>query len=252
MNQHTSPWRTYRRRTLPGTDEVGFQVVVEQTDLWVVAQRDVRREVLQAVNTCRGLLQTHISRQPEFATSLVPISVSSRAAGIVQDMARAARICGVGPMAAVAGAMAQWVVTWMDEHCPEVGSTLLVENGGDLFLRSARERIIGLLAFPEGDAGLGLRIGVNDFPCSFCSSSATIGHSLSFGQADLMAARSQSAALADAAATALANLLRTPKDMPLVMERAAALAQYGLDGVFAQCGEQVGVWGDMDLVCLES
>lgn len=252
MKRHTSSWRGYRGRCRPGQGEVGFQAVVEQTDLWVVAQRDLRREVLQAVNACRGLLQAHIIRQPEFAASLEPVDVSSDAARIVQDMARAGRICGVGPMAAVAGAVAQWVAAWIVEHCPEAGPTLLVENGGDLYLRSDRERIIALLALPEGESSLGLRLGPEDFPCSLCSSSATIGHSLSFGQADLVAARSRDAALADAAATALANLLSTPKDIPLVMQRAEALAEHGLDGVFAQCGDQIGVWGRMDLVCLEA
>lgn len=231
---------------------MGFQAVVEQTDLWVVARRDLRREVLQAVNACRGLLQAHIARQSEFATSLEPVEVWADASQIIQDMARAGRICGVGPMAAVAGAVAQWVAAWIAEHCPEAGPTLLVENGGDLYLRSDRERIIGLLALPEGESSLGLRLGPEDFPCALCSSSGTIGHSLSFGQADLVAARSRDAALADAAATALGNLLCSPKDMPLVMQRAEALAEHGLDGVFAQCGDQVGVWGRMDLVCLEA
>lgn len=244
---------------------MGFQAVVEQTDLWIVARRDLRREALQAVNQCRGLLQAHIARQPEFATSLEPVDVGPHAAPIVQDMARAGQICGVGPMAAVAGAVAQWVAAWIADHCPDAGPTLLVENGGDLYLRSDRERLIGLLALPEDEAGqsqshsqdqsqgqsLALRLPPGDFPCSLCSSSATIGHSLSFGQADLVTARSRDAALADAAATALANLLHSPKDMPLVMERAEALAEHGLDGVFAQCGDHVGVWGRMELVCLE-
>jgi uncharacterized protein len=109
-----------------------------------------------------------------------------------------------------------------------------------------------LLAMPENGVGLGLRLAPDDFPCSLCSSSGTIGHSLSFGQADLIAVRSRDAALADAAATALANLLHAPEDMPLVMRQAEALAEHGLDGVFAQCRDQVGVWGRMDLVCLEA
>jgi uncharacterized protein len=252
VRRHVSPGRTYRVRCRPGPGEVGFQAVVEQTDLWVVAQRDLRREVLQAVNACRGQIQAHIARQPEFAASLEPVDVGSDAARIVQDMAQAGRICGVGPMAAVAGAVAQWVAAWIVEHCPDVGPTLLVENGGDLYLRSDRERIVGLLAMPENGVGLGLRLAPDDFPCSLCSSSGTIGHSLSFGQADLIAVRSRDAALADAAATALANLLHAPEDMPLVMRQAEALAEHGLDGVFAQCRDQVGVWGRMDLVCLEA
>jgi uncharacterized protein len=244
---HLSPWRTYRGRCRPGPGEVIFQVVVEQTDLWVVAEQDLRREVLDAVNACRGILRAYIARQPDFSVSLEPVEVEKKAPAIIQNMAQAARLCQVGPMAAVAGAVAQWVAG----RCVARSPNLLVENGGDLFLSSTRERIIGLLANPEKGMNLGLRLSSGDFPCSLCSSSGTVGHSLSFGHADLVVVRAGDAALADAAATALGNLLNTPKDMKIVMERAKKLGKHGLDGVFAQCGGQIGVWGNMDLVCLE-
>ncbi|GAB6060859.1 UPF0280 family protein [Desulfonatronum parangueonense] len=223
-------------------------MVVAQTDLWVVAERDLRHEVLQAVNACRAELQTYIAVQPEFGTSLAPVEVRPKAPEVIQSMARAARICNVGPMAAVAGAVAQWVAG----QCTAFSPNLIVENGGDLFLQSTRERVVGLLAVPGSEMSMGLRLTPRDFPCSLCSSSATIGHSLSFGQADLVVTRSKDAALADAAATALGNMLQSPRDMARVMDQAKRFARHGLDGVFAQCGDQVGVWGKMDLVCLES
>ncbi|SDB20460.1 hypothetical protein SAMN05660653_00971 [Desulfonatronum thiosulfatophilum] len=223
-------------------------MVVAQTDLWVVAESDLRREVLQAVNDCRGQLEAHIAVQPEFATSLEPVDVKSSVPAVIQAMAKAGRICNVGPMAAVAGSVAQWVA----ERCASRSPNLIVENGGDLYLQSTRERIVGLLAVPKSEMSMGLRLMPEDFPCSLCSSSATIGHSLSFGQADLVVTRSKNAALADAAATALGNMLQSPGEMSRVMDQAKRFARHGLDGVFAQCGDQVGVWGKMDLVCLES
>ncbi len=244
---HTSPWRAYRGRCRPASGEVAFQVVVEQTDLWVVAECDLSRSVQGLVNECRGLLSAYIAWHPEFLTSLRPLDVGPEAPDIVQNMARAGRACGVGPMAAVAGAVAQWVA----ERCVAQSPNLLVENGGDVYLCSTRERIVGLLADPAENMGLGLRLGPDELPCSLCSSSATIGHSLSFGQGDLVVTRSRDAALADAAATALNNCLRTPGDLALVMQQARRLSEKGLEGVFAQCGGQVGVWGRMELVPLE-
>lgn len=244
---HTSPWRTYRGKCRPASGETAFQVVVEQTDLWIVAERDLSRTVHALVNECRGLLSAYIAWHPEFLTSLRPVDVGPEAPDIVRDMARAGQACGVGPMAAVAGAVAQWVA----RRCVKQSPNLLVENGGDLYLCSTRERVVGLLTDPSRSMGLGLRLSPSDFPCSVCSSSATIGHSLSLGQGDLVVTRAKSAALADAAATALNNLLAGPQDLGPVMDQAGSLASQGLDGVFAQCGEEVGVWGKMELVALE-
>lgn len=254
---HASPWRTYRRGCRPGPGETGFQVVVEQTDLWIVAEHDLRRQASQAVNAWRAVLRAYIARWPEFATSLSPLPDDQQAVPMIQAMLRGTAICGVGPMAAVAGAIAQWVsrdlarTVACDQRSGRARANILVENGGDLYMYSTRERIIGLLTSPENGPGLGLRLTPHDFPCALCSSSATIGHSLSLGQADLVATRSRDAALADAAATALGNMLCSPADMQAVMDHARTLEPYGLDGVFAQCGEQVGVWGKMELVCLE-
>jgi ApbE superfamily uncharacterized protein (UPF0280 family) len=244
---YTSPWRSYRGRCRPARGEIAFQVVVEQTDLWVVAESDLSRTVHALVNECRGLLSAYIAWHPDFLTSLQPVEVEPGAPEIVQAMARAGQACGVGPMAAVAGAIAQWVA----QRCVEKSSNLLVENGGDLFLCSTRERVIGLLVDPTQNMGLGLRLTPPDFPCSLCSSSATIGHSLSLGRGNLLVTRSRDAALADAAATALNNLVAGPQDLGLVMDQARRLADKGLDGVFAQCGEEVGIWGKMELVSLE-
>lgn len=243
---HASPWRFYRGRCRPAPGETAFQVVVEQTDLWVVAEKDLSKTVHDLVNQVRSALSAYIALHPEFLTSLRPVEVRPDAPDIVQDMARAGAVCDVGPMAAVAGAVAQWVAL----RCAGQSPNLLVENGGDLYLMSTRERVIGLLSDPAQEMGLGLRLSPTDFSCSLCSSSATIGHSLSLGRGDLVVIRSRDAALADAAATALSNLLRCPEDLPGVMDQAKRLARHGLQGIFAQCGDRMGVWGSMELVSL--
>lgn len=244
--RHRSAERSYRRAVSPATGEVSFQVVVGQTDLHVVARADLSSPMGSFLHGLRAPLQAYIAAHPEFMESLTPVDVPGSAPALVRDMADAARACGVGPMAAVAGAIAQAVADRFAPQSPDI----LVENGGDCYLHSTRPRTVALLADPSGGPALGLRLDIADFPCSLCSSSASIGHSLSLGAGDLVAVRARSGALADAAATALCNLLRTRRDLDRVTAAAQALHPAGVDGVFAQLGGSIAVWGAMELVAL--
>lgn len=244
---HTGTARGYRGALAPSGGEVAFQVVVEQTDLWVVARKDLTREVAAWVTELRGQLKAYMALDPAFGPSLVPVEVPPGAPQIVQAMARAGAACGVGPMAAVAGAVAQAVA---DRFRP-VSPDILVENGGDIFMHSTVDRIVALLARPIEGARLGLRLAAGRFPLSVCTSSGRIGHSLSFGQADMVAVLARDGALADAAATALANLLRRESDMDGMLVAARTLIAHGVTGVFAQIGEAIGALGDLELVALE-
>lgn len=240
---HTDFDRHYRTPCLPQGQEVSFQVVVEQTDLFVVAEKDLHAAILDLVGFLRGQIKAYITLFPDFLTSLTPIDVQPDAPTIIQKMAGAAKLCNVGPMAAVAGAIAQAVADSLKTRSPN----LLVENGGDIFMHSTKDRIIGLLALPDQDIKLGLALKAHDFPCSLCSSSGTIGHSLSFGKSDLVAVRAKNGAFADAAATALANLVKRKADLKTVMARAKELSKHGLDGAFAQCAGDIAAWGQMEL-----
>jgi len=247
MEVFTGVHRDYRQRTRPGPGEIGFQCVVEQTDLWIVGRRDVGLDVARFVAELRAGLKNYIVLHPWFQKSLVPVAVGPEAPPLVRAMAEAASACGVGPMAAVAGATAQAVAERFVSQSPD----FLVENGGDTYLYSTRERVAGLLAKPLDGVNLGLRLVPRDFPVSLCASSATIGHSLSFGVADVVVVRSKSGALADAAATALGNLITSPEHLKTATAAAQAMRPLGVEGFFAQCGEQVAVWGKMELVALE-
>lgn len=245
--RHLSTDRGYRAAVRPQDEEIRFQVAVEQTDLLVVAEKDLRDEIASHVAQVRGTIKNWIMFHPEFAASLVPVDVPGDAPDIIRSMAEAGRICGVGPMAAVAGAVAQAVGDRFVSESPN----LLVENGGDTYLCSTRERVVALLAEPESGAMVGLRLEEGVFPVAVCSSSGTIGHSLSLGSGDLVTVRAADARLADAAATALCNLLDGEADLERVIERAKELAGFGLQGVFAQYDAKVAAWGDLELVALE-
>ncbi|GFK95096.1 hypothetical protein NNJEOMEG_02950 [Fundidesulfovibrio magnetotacticus] len=244
---HRDTQRTYRGLSEPAQGEVRFAVTVEESDLLVTARRDLSAETAQVLNRLRGQLKNHILLHPEFRPSLTPLPDDPSAPPLVGDMLRAARACQVGPMAAVAGTIAQHVADALAPLSPD----LLVENGGDVALRSTRERLVALLARPVQGARLALRLAPREFPVCLCTSSATVGHSLSFGAADMVTVKARSGAVADAAATTLGNLARGEAHLPLVLERARELARVGVLGVFVQVGEKIGVWGDMELAALE-
>ena len=240
---YLSPLRHYRQQYTRHAGEQAFQVVVEETDLHITACSDLSAEISRYVSVLRGQLKSYMLLHPEFRDSYVPVAVPDTAAHVVQRMADAAAIAGVGPMAAVAGTISQMVC----EEFAALSSELIVENGGDVYMLSSRDRIAGLLPDPHSQATVGIVIHGTDFPVSICASSATIGHSLSLGKGELVAVRSRDGSLADACATAFCNLLKSPDAIERVTENAAALEAQGIEGVFAQCGGRIAIWGKMEL-----
>jgi ApbE superfamily uncharacterized protein (UPF0280 family) len=187
----------------------------------------------------RRVLEDYINRHPQFRHSFEPIELRTDAPEIAQRMARAARLVGVGPMAAVAGAMAQCAA----EAAQNAGADeAIVENGGDIYLQAAEPVIIGL---GTGTAGLADRLAFSlephDTPISICSSSGQMGHSESLGRCDLATVVSKDAALADAAATLAANLVMTVEDVDSALKRIAAIES--VEGVVIIKEDQVGLAG---------
>ncbi len=241
--KHLSHFRSYRSLCGSAPSEKAYQVVLEQSDLYIVCSKDLRSLILDRLSIVRRDIKGYIMLHPDFATSLVPVEVRVDAPEIVRAMAGAARLFGVGPMAAVAGAISQEIA----DHASKIIPDILVENGGDIFIHSSIDRVVGLLPHPEEPVALGIKIYKEETPGSVCSSSATIGHSLSLGQGDLVTVRAGSGAVADAAATALCNMLKSRKSLRKIKELRPELQKKGITGVLAQWGEEVIVWGNMEL-----
>lgn len=235
--------RSYRQHCTLREGETSFQVVVEETDLRVLALADLSSPLLDVVTRLRGELKGWIALHPEFRASLTPLPVSEHAPDIVRRMTAAAALAGVGPFAAVAGAVAQMAA----EALVHLSADLIVENGGDIYIFSRSPRVVGLLAEPEGGPGIGVRVASEDCPVSLCASSATIGHSLSLGQGELAVVRARDGCLADAAATGLGNRLHDATSIEPALAWAASLAPHGVEGAFVQCAGKLGLWGKMEL-----
>ncbi len=189
----------------------------------------------------RGMLEAYINRHPDFRKSLEPLELLAGAPDVAESMARAAKLVGVGPMAAVAGAMAQFAgQAALDAGAREV----IVDNGGDIFIFAVEPVIIGLMT---GTAELAEKIAFSlqagDTPISICSSSGKMGHSMSLGECDLATVVAKDAALADAAATEAANLVRDVDDIDPALEKISAIE--GIDGVMIVKGARIGLAGKL-------
>jgi len=233
--------RTYRH-WVKDKDLISFNVVVKETDLYIRALTNLKRKALKLVLKYRDTLERYIQRHPTFLTSLEPFPVEEDAPHIVKSMAESAAKVGVGPMASVAGAMAEFVGNELLTFSPEI----IVENGGDIYLKSLKKRLIGIYAGKSPLTGkIGLEINKEDTPLGICTSSGTVGHSLSYGKADAVIALSKSTTLADAAATAIGNLIKQPDDIPNGIEFAKGID--GLLGVIIIEDDKIGLWGEVKI-----
>ena len=233
--------RTYRH-WIKAKDLVSFNVAVKETDLYIRAATNLRRKAYKLVLKYRETLERYIERHPAFLTSLEPIPVDEDAPHIVREMSEATAKVGVGPMASVAGAIAEFAGNELLAFSPEI----IVENGGDIYLKSLDKRIIGIYAGESPLTGkIGLEIEGEDTPLGICTSSGTVGHSLSYGKADAVVVVSPSATLADAVATAIGNLTKQPSDIPTGIEFAQGIE--GLKGVIIIQGDDMGLWGKVKI-----
>lgn len=236
--------RTYRNLVSRAT-LTPFQVRWKETDLFIRAVGDLTGQARNAVRACRREIEGYIERHPLFLTSLKPLPPDPGAPPVVRAMIEAARRAGVGPMAGVAGAVSEYVGSALLAHSAEV----IVENGGDIYLKTGAPVTVSIFAGRSPlSMKLGIRIPPEATPCGVCTSSGTVGPSLSFGKADAVSVWAESTVLADAAATALANRIRTAKDLAPALESAGALQ--GIRGVAAILGDRIGLWGDLDMVRL--
>jgi ApbE superfamily uncharacterized protein (UPF0280 family) len=223
-----------------GGDLVSFNVKVKESDLYIRANKNLSRKALRSVSKYRSMLERYIQRNPEFATSLEPLLIGDDAPLIAREMAKASRKAGVGPMSAVAGAIAEFVGRDLLDYSDE----LIVENGGDIFIKTLKSRRIGIYAGDSYFSGkIALEVEPEKTPLGICTSSASVGHSLSLGGTDAAVVIASSAILADAAATAIGNLVKEKQDIDKGIHLAKSVT--GIKGVLIIKGDNMGIWGDI-------
>lgn len=234
--------RRYRR--LFGGSLKYFRVSEGQSDLVIGARMRLEGEAGHALHEARLRIEAEIALRPEFLTSFAPLPPRPEAMDPVSWMYSAAQSANVGPMAAVAGAVAQFVGRALLKLSPEV----IVENGGDIYISSQKERIAAIFA---GDSPLSMKVALKVPPGEWgvCTSAGRVGPSVSYGQADAAVILSKDTALADAAATTLGNLLKTGRDIAPALEKTLAIK--GVLGAVAVVGESLGAAGSVELAPYE-
>jgi ApbE superfamily uncharacterized protein (UPF0280 family) len=240
--------RSYRQAIAASAGLISNFVTVKETDLHILAAGNIEEDGYNFVHRYRNQLENYIVAHPDFLTSLIPLAADTLAPPIIKDMLQAAAAANVGPMAAVAGAIAEHVGrdllgTGLDE--------VMVENGGDIFLKRNDDCVTAIFAGQSPlNQKVGIRIPAASMPVGICTSSGTVGHSLSLGQADSVTVLAASTPLADAAATRLGNEVSSAGKEKINHALEVARAIPGLLGIVIICGEQMGAWGEIDLVGL--
>lgn len=234
--------RFYRKiSNIPGLKK--FQVRVEETDLLVMAERLLKKEVEEEVKKQREIIKNYIRQHPEFYTSFSPVNCDSEEE-IIRLMCDSARMTGTGPMASVAGAIAEITGRKILSFTKQV----FIENGGDVFARINGDFNVGIYA---GDSPLSFKLGLKlsggDLPVGIATSSGTVGHSFSYGRADAVTVVSGSAALSDGSATYFGNLITGDKIEKEIIEREIEKFPF-IEGILIIKGKEIFAWGKMELV----
>lgn len=227
-----------------------FHIQIKETDLDIAVDQVSYQDHLisscqDTVRRLRAELEYYISRQPNFRTSFVPLALLPDAPPLARHMAAAAAKSGVGPMAAVAGAFAQTVGEMLMSQVQET----IVENGGDIYLYSKRDRLVSVFAGRSKFSGrLGIKVKAQSSPLGICTSSGTVGPSVSLGKADAVVVLAPDTALADAVATSAANLVQNQDDLMKAVQFAQNIN--GVSGILAIKDDKMAAWGDIEIVGL--
>jgi ApbE superfamily uncharacterized protein (UPF0280 family) len=218
-------------------------ILEKETDLQVFTNKPLDKDfVLEKIRAYRADIENYIDKDRRFLTALKPIAIQVNAPGIVKEMAKQAKKVNVGPMASVAGAIAEF----LGKDLLKKGyRDVIVENGGDIFLKTTKTRRIGIYTGRSKLWNkLKLKLKPKDTPIGICTSSGRIGHSLSFGCADCVIILSKIASLADAVATATANRINSKEDLQKALDFARSIR--GILGVVIILKNNLISWGKVE------
>ncbi len=222
---------------------VSYNVKISESDLLISSDINLYDQAFKSLTTHRHYLETYIHKHPHFRKSLLPLMEDNMAPPIVCDMLAKSKLCGVGPMAGVAGAVSEFVGRDLLNHT----KNLILENGGDIFLKSENILTISIYA---GDSPLSYNVNFivkpEKTPLGICTSSATVGPSLSFGIADAVCVISKSATLADAAASAIGNKVKSKQDIKTALDYGVKIP--GISGIIIICGNDMGAIGEVEFI----
>ncbi len=221
-----------------------FSVCYKETDLLIFAPIQLSDMCFSMVRNLRWKIDEYIDENPFFKESLAPIKIPVDTIEEIIQMVNSSALVGVGPMATVAGLFAEKIGVEVLKRTDEV----IVENGGDLFVKLNEDCKIGVFAGKDSPFKdkLAIKVKSEQMPLGICTSSGMMGPSLSMGKADVVTVISKSTLLADAAATAIANRVIKKEDVTETLNWAKDIE--GIIGLLIIKDDNIGIWGEFELM----
>ena len=236
--------RSYRSR-FSDDERRWFCVKFLESDLWIGVDRGSYRASMEAdayamLVDLRRQMDAYLLMDPAYKAALTPYDAGLEAPEILKEMSRVSHKTGIGPMSAVAGAVAKKVAEFLGTN------EVIVENGGDIYAQAASDMDISVFAGQSPlSEKIGLHIPAASFPLGICTSSGTVGPSLSLGRADAVMIVCKDVMLADSYATAMANRIKTVNDLQPVIDRISDIPE--ILGAIAVKDDRMAITGQFEL-----
>ena len=212
---------------------------VKETCATIICDESLLRTAQEAIFEARSVIERKVEEDPFFGITYEPLPPDGSDHPLIRRMCEASVIADVGPMAGVAGAVAEFAV----KRLVEAGADeAVVENGGDIAIYSPKGRPVGIFADHPVFKDLAFDV-VTDTVLGICSSSRKIGPSVSLGESNISTVLSDNVVLADCCATALGNMVTGEDTLAESCERIGGLE--GVRGCMACCGGKIAVYGDL-------
>jgi len=232
--------RFYRNQII---SKFKIEISYKESDLLICSDKKIAKEKAQSILVkYYDKIEKYITKNPRFLTSLSPLENDWSAPLIIEEMLKSSKNTRVGPFSAVAGAIAKYVGEELLDYSPE----LIIENGGDIFLKINQDKIIGVYLGEKFKINnLNLKIKKRSQAFGIASSSSALGHSLNFGKADLVSVVAKDAIVADGFATAISNRIKKIKDIDkILIEVKDSLP---IEGLLVAFDKKIFLWGDLEL-----
>ena len=236
--------RSYRSR-FSDDERRWFCVKFLESDLWIGVDRGSYRASMEAdayamLVELRRSMDAYLLMDPAYKAALTPYNAGLEAPEILKSMSKVSHKTGIGPMSAVAGAVALKVAEFLGTK------EVIVENGGDIYAKAGSDMDISVFAGQSPlSEKIGLHIPAASFPLGICTSSGTVGPSLSLGRADAVMIVCRDVLLADSYATAMANRIKTTDDLQPVIDRIQEIPE--ILGAIAVKDDRMAITGQFEL-----
>lgn len=231
------------RNKIKSKNKYNWRILYKYSDILISSDKDVSSKLKKLIKEIYSVLESHIRENPSFQKSLSPVESKPQYNPVIKTMCAKSAVFNVGPMAAVAGAVCDFIAYGLDDFC----RCLIIENGGDVFIKNDENVDVGVYLKNKHFADeIYLRIKKDDMPCGLCSSSGSFGHSLSMGKSDLVTVLAVSAISADAAATSVANNIKSPKDISKTINSYKNIED--IRGILIIKDDKLGIWGNIELI----